>query len=439
MSKAPGSPVLSGAVNGDTALTFRADRLAEGSRYARIMEVMRASEQRRPRLRRLGDQLGALYTPLAVAVALAAWAVTGDRLRFLAVLVVATPCPLLIAIPVAVIGAVSLAARRGIIVKDPAVLERIDTCRTAVFDKTGTLTYGEPKLTEVAPGPGFGEEEVLTLVAGLERYSRHPLAGAVLEAARGQGLTAPEASEVREPPGEGLCGTVAGRAVQVTSRKQLVAERPELEKALPPAAGGLECVALLDGRYAATFRFRDRPRDEGASFVRHLGPRHLFNRVLIVSGDRESEARYLAEQVGIEEVHAGQTPEQKVEIVRREAGRANTVFLGDGINDAPALVAATVGVAFGPNSDVTAEAAGAVILGTSLRKVDELLHIGRRLRRVALQSAVGGMALSLLGMGAAAAGYLPPVAGAVVQEVIDVLAVVNALRVAFPPKTLTDC
>jgi P-type E1-E2 ATPase len=224
----------------------------------------------------------------------------------------------------------------------------------------------------------------------------------------------------------------------VTGRQQLLAQRPGLEKELPPAAGGLECVALIDGRYAATFRFRDRPRDEGASFVHHLRPRHLFDRVLIVSGDRESEVRYLAEQVGIEEVHAGQTPEQKVEIVRREAARANTVFLGDGINDAPALAAATVGVAFGPNSDVTAEAAGAVILDTSLRKVDELLHIGRRLRRVALQSAVGGMALSLLGMGVAAAGYLPPVAGAVAQEVIDVLAVVNALRVAFPPKTLTD-
>jgi len=353
------------------------------------------------------------------------------------VLVVATPCPLLIAIPVGIIGAISLSARRGIIIKDPAVLERIDTCRTAVFDKTGTLTYGRPKLTQVLPGPGFGEEEALTLAAGLERYSKHPLAGAVLEAARERGLTPPDAGEVSEPPGKGLSGTVAGREVRVTSRKHLAGQG--LAKGPPPAAEGMECVVLIDGRYAATFRFRDRPRAEGASFVHHLRPRHLFSRVLIVSGDRESEVRYLAEQVGIEEVHAGQTPEQKVEIVRREAGRANTVFLGDGINDAPALAAATVGVAFGQNSDVTAEAAGAVILDTSLRKVDELLHIGRRLRRVALQSAVGGMALSLLGMGVAAAGYLPPVAGAVLQEVIDVLAVVNALRVAFPPKTLTDC
>jgi len=185
-------------------------------------------------------------------------------------------------------------------------------------------------------------------------------------------------------------------------------------------------------------RFRDQPRAEGAPFVHHLQPKHQFNRVLITSGDRESEVRYLAEQVGIQEVYAGQTPEQKLELVRRETQKANTVFLGDGINDAPALTAATVGIAFGHSSDITAEAAGAVIMDTSLQKVDEFLHISRRLRAILLQSAVGGMALSLIGMGLAAAGYLPPVAGAILQEVVDVAAVLNALRVAFPPKSLTD-
>jgi heavy metal translocating P-type ATPase len=438
MSKAPGSTVLSGAINGDAALTFRADKLAVDSRYAKIMEVMRASEERRPRLRRLGDQLGAFYTPLAVAIAAAAWAVSGDAVRFLAVLVVATPCPLLIAIPVAIIGAISLSARRGIIIKDPAVLEKIDTCRTAIFDKTGTLTYGQPQVTEILPGDGFTEDEVLGLVAGLERYSKHPLAGAILEAARGRGLAPRDAFEVSERPGQGLSGTVAGRPVRVCSRKQLLARLPGAEKELPPVAGGMECVIAVDDCYAATLRFRDRPRAEGASFVRHLRPKHFFKRVLIVSGDRESEVRYLAEQVGIGEIYAGQTPEQKVEIVRRETARADTVFLGDGINDAPALTAATVGIAFGQHSDITAEAAGAVIMDTSLQKVDEFLHISRRLRSVALQSAVGGMAASLFGMLVAAAGYLPPVAGAIAQEVIDVIAVVNALRVAFPPRKLTD-
>jgi len=438
MSKAPGSAVLSGAVNGDSALTIRADRLAVDSRYAKIMQVMRASEQGRPRLRRLGDQLGAIYTPVAVTVALIAWAVSHDPTRFLAVLVVATPCPLLIAIPVAIIGAVSLAARRGIIIRDPAVLEKIDTCRTAIFYKTGTLTYGQPRLTELIPGQRWDEGKVLTLVAALERYSKHPLSGAILDAARKAGATLPEAGAVSEPPGQGLVGSVSGRSVEVTSRKKAVARIPELAAELPTTSGGLECIVLIDGRYAATLRFRDEPRADSASFIHHLRPRHRFDRVLLVSGDRESEVRYLAEQVGIAEVRAGQTPEQKLEIVRAETRQANTVFLGDGINDAPALTAATVGIAFGQNSDVTSEAAGAVILESSLERVDECLHISGRLRAIALQSAVGGMVLSLIGMSVAAAGYLPPVAGAVFQEVIDVAAVFNALRMAIPPRSLTD-
>jgi heavy metal translocating P-type ATPase len=438
MSKAPGAAVLSGAVNGEAALTIRAEKLAVDSRYALIMQVMRASEQGRPRLRRLGDQLGALYTPVAVGIALAAWIATGDATRFLAVLVVATPCPLLIAIPVAIIGSVSLSARRGIIIKDPAVLEKVATCRTAIFDKTGTLTYGEPHLVELLPASGRDGREILALVAGLERYSKHPLAMAILAAAEKEGVPLPDATAVSEPPGRGLTGTVSGRAVEVTSRNKLLARQPAAEAGLPSASAGLECVVLVDGRYAATLRFRDRPRRDGAPFIRHLGRRHNIQRVMLVSGDRESEVRYLAEQVGIPEVHASQTPEQKLEIVRAETAQANTVFLGDGINDAPALTAATVGIAFGQNSDVTAEAAGAVIMDSSLAKVDEFLHIGRRLRRIALQSAVGGMALSVVGMAVAALGYLPPVAGALTQEVIDVLAVLNALRMALPPRKLTD-
>jgi P-type E1-E2 ATPase len=197
-------------------------------------------------------------------------------------------------------------------------------------------------------------------------------------------------------------------------------------------------VIVVDGRYAATCQFRDEPRSEGASFIHHLKPKHRFDRVMIVSGDRESEVRYLAEKVGIEEVYFSQSPEEKVERVRQETKRANTVFLGDGINDAPALTAATVGVAFGQHSDITAEAAGVVIMDTSLQKVDELLHVSRRMRSIALQSAVGGMTLSVVGMLFAAAGYLPPVTGAIVQEIIDVVAVLNALRVVLPPKALTD-
>lgn len=438
LAKAVGSAVLSGAVNGEGALVIRADARAVDSRYASIMRVMRDSEQHRPRLRRLGDQLGAVYTPLAVAIAVAAWVASGDSLRFLAVLVVATPCPLLIAIPVSIIGSVSLAARRGIVIRDPAVLEKVDTCRTAVFDKTGTLTYGKPRLSEVFPAPGHTREGVLGLVASIEQYSRHPLSAAVIDAARAAGLTLVEANEVRERPGQGLHGQLGGHVVEVTSRAALTSCHPDAAPQLPPLAGGLECVVLLDGQYAATFRFRDEPRPEGRTFVRHLNTRHHFERVLLVSGDRESEVRYLADKVGIEEVHASQSPEQKLALVRRETARGATVFVGDGINDAPALTAATVGIAFGQASDVTSEAAGAVVLDSALERVDELLHIGRRMRRIALQSAVGGMVLSAIGMLIAAAGYLPPVWGAVTQEAIDVLAVLNALRAGFTPKVLRD-
>lgn len=438
ISKAPGAQVLSGAINGEAALHIRADRLPVDSRYARIMQVMQASEQRRPRLRRLADQLGAFYTPLAVSIAVGAWLASRDPHRFLAVLVVATPCPLLIAIPVAIIGAISLAARRGIIVKDPAVLEKVDTCRTAIFDKTGTLTYGEPMLTEVLAAPGFTEEEVLQLIASIERYSKHPLSGAILTAAESRNLILHEASEVGERPGEGLRGTVGTRHIQVTSRKKLLDRDPSLNETIPPVGGGLECVVLIDDRYAGTLRFRDEPRKEGAHFIRHLAPKHRFERVMLVSGDRESEVKYLAEKVGIELIYFSQSPEQKLEIVRRETERAPTVFMGDGINDAPALTAATVGVAFGQNSEISSEAAGVVILDSSLEKTDEFFHISRRMRSIALQSAVGGMALSIAGMIFASLGLLPPVAGAITQEVIDVIAVLNALRVAVPPRGLTD-
>jgi heavy metal translocating P-type ATPase len=438
VSKAPGSTVLSGAVNGPAALTIRVDRLPTDSRYAKIMEVMRDAEQRKPQLRRLGDQLGAIYTPIAVAVALLAWVLSGDPIRFLAVMVVATPCPLLIAIPVALIGAVSLAARRAIIIKDPAVLEKVATCRVAIFDKTGTLTYGEPSLVELIPANGFSANDVLRWLASLERYSRHPLAIAVLKSAEQAKLELLEASEVSEKPGQGLTGVVNGQNLRVTSRGKLRQNQPDLLAQLPAEVSGMECVILVEGRLAGTIRFRDQPRDEGEPFIRHLGRQHQFQRVMIVSGDREAEVKYLADLVGITEIYANQSPEQKLELVRRETRTANTVFMGDGINDAPALTAATVGIAFGQNSDITAEAAGAVIMDGTLRRVDEFLHISHRLRSIALQSAVGGMALSILGMAVAAFGYLPPVAGAVLQEAIDVLAVLNALRMAFPPRSLTD-
>ena len=434
ISKTPGSKVLSGAINGEMALTVAAEKLAVDSRYAKIMQVMEQTQENRPQLRRIGDRLGAWYTFIAVGLAGLTWLVTGDAVRFLAVVVIATPCPLILAIPVAVIGAISLSAKRGIVIKNPAALEQITTCRTLIFDKTGTLTYGKPKVTEILCAPGFTRETLLQATASLEQFSKHPLAGAVTQAARDEKLVLMEVAEIRERPGEGLQGIVGGRNVRITGRGKV---RAELH-GLPPLSSGLECLVFVEDQYAGAFRFHDAPRQDTKPFVHHLAPRHHVNRVLLVSGDRESEVRYLADQVGITEVHAGQTPEQKVEIVERETRQARTLFIGDGINDAPALMTATVGVAFGPNSDITSEAADAVILTTSLEKVDELIHVSHRMRSIALQSAVGGMAASMVGMIAAAAGYLPPLEGAILQEIIDFVAVVNAVRVALPTRALAD-
>ncbi len=438
VSKAPGVAVLSGAINGESVLTIRAEKLAHDSRYAQIMEVMQEAEQKRPTMRRLGDQIGGWFAALALVATGVVWFATGDALRALAVLVIATPCPLIIAIPITIIGAISMAARRGIIIKDPTVLERLPTCRTAIFDKTGTLTYGKPELTEIVPAVGVTQNDILQRAASLERYSKHPLASAIMQAATKAKLSLIDAESVSEKSGQGLTGMVAGHEIAVTSRKKILHLLPTIGATLPPTAAGLESIIMMDGNYAATLRFRDAPRADGKSFIGHLAPAHQFNKIMLVSGDRESEVTYLAQLLGITETLASQSPEQKVAIVRAETAKAPTLFMGDGINDAPALASATVGIAFGQHSSVTAEAAGAVIMENSLVKVDELIHISARLRVIALQSAIGGMAFSILGMGFAAAGYISPVQAALLQEFIDVLAIANALRLTLGRRIEVD-
>jgi heavy metal translocating P-type ATPase len=434
VEKVRGAGTFSGALNGESVLVIRAEKLPTDSRYARIMRVMEETQQRRPKMRRLGDLLGAWYTPLAVGTAFIAWAVSGHVQRFLAVLVIATPCPLLISIPIAVIGAISLCARRGIIIKNPAVLEQIDSCHTFIFDKTGTLTYGKPTLTRIVCSPGFEEDQVLAAAASLERYSKHPLALAILELARQRGCALSAVSQVSERRGEGLRGIADGTEVFITGRNKL----PQANSNLPPVQPGLECLVYLNGVFAALFGFEDCPRSDSRIFVSHLSPHHRVSHVILVSGDRESEVQSLAAKIGIGDAFGAKSPEEKVDIVRAETARVKTVFLGDGINDAPAMQAATVGVAFGHENDITAEAADAVILERSFQKVDELIHIGNRMRRIALQSAVGGMALSAVGMLLAAFGLLPPITGAVAQEVIDLAAVLNAVRVTLPFGALRD-
>ena len=435
IAKAPGTTVLSGAINGDAALTIEATKLAVDSRYAKIVEVLHASEQNRPQIRRLGDRIGSWYTPLAVAVALASWMLSGHSERFLAVLVIATPCPLLIAIPVAIIGAISVGARYGIVIKDPSILEKLDSCRTLIVDKTGTLTYGRPNLTEVVCLGPWPRAHVLRLAASIEKYSKHPLASAVIDAANEDRLRLLNAQDVSESPGEGLTGHIEGHSLTLTGRGKLA---PGLTMALPPVTPGLECVVLIDGRLAGVIHFEDQPRHESKPFLHHLGAKHKIDEIILLSGDRPAEVSLFAAGMGISHVHGGKSPEEKVEIVREITAKRPTLYLGDGINDAPAMLNATVGVALGVNSDITSEAAGAVILQASLASVDELIHIGSRMRRIAITSAVGGMTLSLAGMCAASAGYLSPIQGALLQEVIDLLSILNSLRMILPVGPLSD-
>lgn len=426
--KSSGSAVISGAVNGDTALKVRAERLAQDSRYAQIVGVLKEAEENRPPMRRLADRLGAWYTLVALSLGALGWVISGDPSRFLAVVVVATPCPLLIGVPVAIIGAISLSARRGIIIKNPAMLEDVGRTQTIIFDKTGTLTYGRPTLSAV--DTTRDEQEVLALAAAVEEYSRHPLAHALIEAAKG--LELPAVTEVREEPGKGLVAQAGGHEVRLTSRAAV----PNLPRA--KAETGMESIMLIDGEYAATFTFHDEPRSQAEEFISHLPRQHAVQRSMILSGDRQAEVERLASSVGISEAHGNMSPEEKLAIVKECAAGGPTLFLGDGINDAPAMTAATAGVAFGASSDITMEAADAVVLDSSLERVDDLIHIGHRMRRIALQSVLGGMGLSIIGMLLAVGGVLTPLLGAIAQEVIDILAILNAARVGMIRKNLSD-
>lgn len=431
--KVPGSTIISGALNSSSMLTIKTESEAIDSRYAKIMQVVKESESKKPRMRRLAEKLGAIYTPIAVFIALIAWIASGEKIRFLSVLVVATPCPLLIAIPVAIIGAISVAAKRGIIIRDPSSLESIGQCQAVMLDKTGTLTYGKPDLNSIYIAPKFNESEILRLVASAERFSKHPLAVSIVEKAKSNNIQLSDADAISELPGKGLTAKIEGKTIFITNRKSV----PNKDL-LPTQKEGMECVVLVDEDYAATFQFQDKVRQDGPEFISHLTVKHGAKKITLISGDKKSEVKKLADAVGITDYHYEKSPEEKLEMVLSQNRKMHTVFIGDGINDAPALQAATVGIAVGQNSDITHEAASAVILDGSLRKIDEFFHLSRSMRIIAMQSAIGGMALSILGMLLAACGYLPPVAGALTQEIIDVVVVLNALRVSFLSDKLTD-
>ncbi|KAA6461919.1 cadmium-translocating P-type ATPase [Acidobacteria bacterium AB60] len=435
LAKAPGATVLSGAINGEAALTIKATRVASDSRYAKIVQILRDSELNRPRMRRIADRIAEWYTPAILVVAVASWIASGDPERFLAVLVIATPCPLLLAIPIAILGAVSIAARRGIVIKDPAILEKVGRCHTLIVDKTGTLTYGKPELNEVICLGEWGRSEILRLAASLEQYSKHPLGTAILAAARSEHIRLSTLRDVFEIPGHGVTAHAEDHIITITGRSQLPTR---LISKLPDAAPGLESIVLVDGRLGGLLRFRDTPRPESKSFLGHVRSRHGIRDVVLLSGDRVAEVESFARLMEIATPAGGKSPEEKLAIVRTATAAHPTLYLGDGINDAPAMMSATVGVAMGANSEITSEAAGAVILSSSLGSVDELIHIGARMRSIALTSAIGGMSLSAIGVVAGALGYLRPIQGAILQECIDVLSILYALRIAMPRRFIGD-
>lgn len=425
-----GTPLLSGFANGEAPLTIRATKAATESQYARIVELVRRAQESKAPLQRIADRYAVWFTPLTLVVCAIAYAFTGDPLRILAVLVVATPCPLILATPVAIIGGVNRLARRQIVARTGAALEQLADIDVAVFDKTGTLTVGVPRVTDVRSADGTPPPELLRLAGALELRSGHLLGRAITDAALLPGEPLPEADDVQESAGRGIEGTVDGRRV-VIGAPSYVRERAPASRSLAgiDTDAGMRAWMAVDGVGAGIIAFDDVVRPGLEPFFRELVELGI-HRVLIVSGDHERQAQAVAQQLGIDEVRGDLLPEEKVTVVSDLMSVGHHVMMvGDGTNDAPALGTATVGVALAAHGGgVSAEAADVVLLVDDPTRIADALRIARRTLRIARQSIIVGLGLSFIGMLLAAVGILAPVPGALAQEAIDVAVIVNALR-----------
>ena len=429
---AEGSLVRSGAVNLESALHVRATAPASESLYARIVELVRSAQAEKSPIQRLADRYAVWFTPVTLAACAGAWFLSHDSLRVLAVLVIATPCPLILATPVAIIGGINRAARSQIIVRSGAALEQIGSVTAAVFDKTGTLTIGYPEVSALQILGALDERALMELAAAVEYQSGHLLARSVVVEAERRGITLTRAEGVIESPGRGVVGQVGTQRVCVGSLAYVAETEPGAAARLIVAqteGSGLRAYMAVDGVAAGVIGFADRTRDGLPQFfadLRSLG----VTRTLLVSGDHEHNVAELARSLGITEARGDMLPDQKVDIVRKLLKEGHHVLMtGDGTNDAPALSAATVGIALAAHGGgISAEAADIVLLADDVTRVAAAIRIGRRATAVARQSIVTGLVLSGLGMIAAAFGYIPPTVGAVLQEVIDVAVIVNALR-----------
>jgi heavy metal translocating P-type ATPase len=428
-----GQLVRSGTANAGDAFELRVVRPAAESAYAALVRLVREAEAQRAPFVRMADRYALWFLPVTAVVAGVAWAVSGDPVRALAVFVVATPCPLILAAPIALLSGVSRAARMGLIVKGGGVIERLGRVRTALLDKTGTLTLGTAEIERVVALDGIDRDEILRLAASLDQLSVHAFAEALVHGAecRGQALSFPD--RVEERAGKGIEGVVDGHRVAVGSGAWLRVRgyRGSGEPVEDGVDGRSRVLVGVDGRLAGAIVLADRPREDAsdlAASLRRAGIRY----VAMVTGDRAAVAEQVGAGLGIDRVYAERSPEEKLQVVRAlqaAPGLGPVLMVGDGINDAPALALADVGVAMGAaGATIASESAHAVIVVDRIDRVAQAVSIGRRSLHIAVQSVLAGLGISLVAMGFAAFGFIPPVLGALLQEAVDVGVILNALR-----------
>jgi heavy metal translocating P-type ATPase len=429
--RATGAAVRSGAANAGEAFDLEATRPAAESAYAALVTLVREAEAQRAPFVRMADRYAAFLLPATLALAGAAWALSGDPVRPVAVLVVATPCPLILAAPIAFVSGISRAAKRGVVVKGAAALEGLGRATTVLLDKTGTLTLGAPSVERIVPEDGVAADELLRLAASVDQLSPHVMAEGLVHDAERRGLRLVDPRDVVERPGQGIEGMADGRRVAVGSSAWLRERGIEVGARLPDAPGRARVLVGLDGAQAGTIVMADHARPDAAAAVARLhdlGAR----RVVMVTGDDRPTAEDIARGVGVQEVYADCRPDDKLALLRAIQGDPSSgpvVMVGDGVNDAPALAAADVGVAMpGAGATISTETADVVVTVDRIDRLGDALAIGRRSLAIARQSVVAGMGLSLAAMVVAALGHLPPVAGALLQEGIDVAVILNALR-----------
>jgi len=439
ISAAPGTRLLSGSHNIEGPLTLRATAPARESQYARIVELVRTAQASKTPLQRVADRYAVWFTPFTLVVCAAAYFASHDAVRVLAVLVVATPCPLILATPVAVVGGINRAARSGILFRNGAALEQLAQVDVAVFDKTGTLTIGRPLVSRVLAADDFDAETVLRFAGAVEHGSGHLLARTLVEEAEARGIAPGEAHDVVESAGQGVSGRVDDHMVLVGGWSYVAERAPQSTAGFAPllqASGdtGLRAYVSIDGHAAGIVEYADRLRADLPAFMtalRRLGVR----RTILLSGDDQLNARRVAESIGIEEAHGNLLPAQKTAVVQGLVkGGSRVLMVGDGTNDAPALSAATVGIALtATGGGITAEAADAVMLADDPTRIAAAVEVSRHTLRVARESIGVGLGLSGVAMVIAGFGYIPPTVGALLQEAIDVAVILNALRAARTP------